>query len=380
MKILIAGDFAPVYHRLKAKIINASYSDVLGEVHPIVSETDYSIVNFESPIADPATDSPIKKNGPNISTPPNALDALKWCGFKMITLANNHIFDYGEAGVINTLDYAKKTGIQTIGAGINLADASRIKYISIKDKKVALINCCENEFSIATETTAGANPINPIKQFYDIQTARSNADRVIVIVHGGHEYCQLPSIRMQDTYRFYIDAGADAVVNHHQHCYSGFEVYNGKPIFYGLGNFCFDKSNPYKLDLWTEGYMVILDFSTNDTKFELLPYTQCNETPSVVLSKDKAAFLSRIEELNITIQNRNQLKAAIEDYYASCSSTALEIFEPYRGRYLKSAFSRGLLPSFLKGSKILEVLNSIKCESHLDKLKYAIEHLNQQKR
>ena len=89
---------------------------------------------------------------------------------------------------------------------------------------LAIINCCEHEFSIADDDSAGANPLNPIQQYYKIKEARLNADYVLVIVHGGHEMYQLPSLRMVDTYRFFIDAGADAVVNHHQHCFSGYET------------------------------------------------------------------------------------------------------------------------------------------------------------
>ena len=87
------------------------------------------------------------------------------------------------------------------------------------------------------------NPLLPIQQFYKIQEAKENADYVLVIVHGGIEHYQLPTSRMIETYRFFIDAGADAVVNHHQHCYSGYERYKSKPIIYGLGNLLFDNPN-----------------------------------------------------------------------------------------------------------------------------------------
>jgi poly-gamma-glutamate capsule biosynthesis protein CapA/YwtB (metallophosphatase superfamily) len=67
-----------------------------------------------------------------------------------------------------------------------------------------------------------------------IKEAKATHDKVIVIVHGGHEYYNLPSPRMQKQYRFYADQGADFVVGHHTHCISGYEVYNGVPIYYSL--------------------------------------------------------------------------------------------------------------------------------------------------
>ena len=128
---------------------------------------------------------------------------------------------------------------------------------------------------IATDTSAGSNPLNIVQQYYAIREAKNNATNVIVIVHGGVEHYWLPSPRMKETYRFFIDAGADAVINHHQHCYSGYEVFKKKPIFYGLGNFCFDGNKGNKR--WTTGYLVNLNLSENTVDFELIPYRQCYE-------------------------------------------------------------------------------------------------------
>lgn len=167
------------------------------------------------------------------------------------------------------------------------------------------MNCCEHEFSIATATTAGANPLNPIQQYYNIQEARTKADYVLVIVHGGHEHYALPSPRMKETYRFFIDAGADAIINHHQHCYSGYEIYHGKPIFYGLGNLLFDHKSE-RHGPWNEGFMVSLRLDKQTLpQFELYPYTQCNERPSVIPMNEaeRKIFAERIDKLNQIISN-----------------------------------------------------------------------------
>lgn len=83
-----------------------------------------------------------------------------------------------------------------------------------------------------------------------------------MIVHGGVEHHQYPTKRMVQTYRFFVDAGADAVINHHQHCPCGYEIYNGKPIYYGLGNFCFDWDGK-RDSMWNVGYMVALNVDRN---------------------------------------------------------------------------------------------------------------------
>lgn len=125
-----------------------------------------------------------------------------------------------------------------------------------------------------------------VKQYYDIKEVRSKADYVIVIIYGGVELFWLPTRRMIETYRFFIDAGADAILNHHQHCCSDYEVYNGKPIFYGLGNFCFDVPNSdYR---WTSGYMVEIEFKKSGIiDFAIIPYRQCTEDACVLSLKNK---------------------------------------------------------------------------------------------
>src|SRR5690606_16683331 len=87
-----------------------------------------------------------------------------------------------------------------------------------------------------------------------IKREKQISDKVIVIVHGGHEYYNLPSPRMVKQYRFYAENGADLVVGHHTHCISGHETYNGVPIFYSLGNFLFTK--PSRHQSWYNGLVL----------------------------------------------------------------------------------------------------------------------------
>ena len=267
MNVLVAGDFAPGA-RLAKQIEERKFSEVFpDDVREVIKSADFSFVNFESPVVEGGY-KPIPKCGPNLRCTPEAAEAVRYAGFTYVTMANNHILDYGAEGLRKSIECCKDQGLDVVGVGDNLNEAEKILYLEKDGEKLAIINCCEHEFSIASDTTAGANPLNPIRQYYSIQEAKKQADYVLVIVHGGHELFQLPSPRMQETYRFFVDAGADAVVNHHQHCYSGYEVYNSKPIFYGLGNFCFDR--PGKVSTWNEGYLVALD--TLDSTFMVIPY------------------------------------------------------------------------------------------------------------
>ena len=369
IKILIAGDFCP-QGRVADLIKFKKYSNVFGNISALTKEYDYSIVNLECSVVS-GVKKPIFKWGPNLKTTENALESLKFSGFSIVTLANNHFYDYGDYGVNETLSSCKKQSIDFVGGGRNLKEAQNVLYKKNKDKTIAFVNFCENEFSIATDKTGGSNPLDPINNYYQIKEATIIADYVIVIVHGGHEHYQLPSPRMKKTYRFFIDAGASVVINHHQHCYSGYEIYNNKPIFYGLGNFCFDKDGK-RNSSWNEGYLVSLKFEADKVAFELIPYTQGDEKAGIVLSQDeiKVSMIDKIEYLNKIISNDSLLNEYFMKFVASRKKNLDMLFEPYNNRFLKSLRIRGLLPSFINKRKTLQLFNYIICESHRDTLIY----------
>ena len=371
MKILIAGDFAP-RARLAKQIENKRYSEVFSEdIRDIIKSADFSFVNFESPVVEDGY-KPIPKCGPNLHCTPEAAEAVKYAGFTGVTMANNHILDFGAEGLYKSVECCKALDLDVIGVGENLHDAEKILYLEKKGKTLAVINCCEHEFSIATETESGANPLNPVRQFYAIQEAKKNADYVLVIVHGGHEHYQLPSPRMQETYRFFIDAGADAVVNHHQHCYSGYETYKGKPIFYGLGNFCFDIEPIKDNTTWNFGYMVELNLE-DSIEFKLYPYNQYGKKATIEFV-ELSSFENQLKNLNLIISDTILLNKKIKEYFATCADFERFILEPYSGRIQTKLFDMGILPSLISNNKELMILNHISCEAHRDKLVYALKH------
>lgn len=373
MKILIAGDFAP-RARLAQQIENKDFSTIFpSNLRDIIKSVDFSFVNFESPITELGF-SPIQKCGPNLHCTEEAAEAIAYAGFTGVTMANNHILDFGAEGLHKSVECCKEQDLDFVGVGNNLKEAAKILYLEKGNKILAVINCCEHEFSIATETEAGANPLNPVQQFYAIQEAKEKADYVLVIVHGGHEHFSLPSPRMQELYRFFVEVGADAVINHHQHCFSGYEIYKGKPIFYGIGNFCFDIAINKVGESWNLGYMVELTFSEN-IKFKFYPYKQYGQQPTIKLLKPDA-FDCKLEKLNTIISNPAVLREYINDYYSQCSNIELSILEPYSGRILSKLFRMGMLPKFIKGKKHSSILNHVNCEAHHDKLIFALEQNN----
>lgn len=372
-KILIAGDYVPRF-RITEKLNNEDYS-FFDEVKALTNQADYSIVNLECPLVLHEAH-PIEKSGPNLKCETvHVMDSLKYAGFDCVTLANNHFRDFGDVGVADTLDACQKYGIDYVGGGTDVNEAERILYKEIDGKRFAFINCCEHEFSIATENNGGSNPLNPLKQFYAIKEARNNSDYVIVIVHGGTELYNLPTPRMKETYRFFVDAGADAVINHHQHCYSGYEIYNGKPIFYGLGNLCFDLERFRINDPWNTGFVVTLLFDENTISFEASPFEQCAQTKaSVHFFENTKTFSDTISSLNEKISQDEVLTLNFRKMSMGKRERIDAVLSPYSNRIIKVLNRKGLIPSFISSERKMLLLALSRCEAHRDVMIECLEN------
>lgn len=371
MKVLVVGDYC-----LKGRSLSSNKDELynaLSSISACVNSSDYSIVNLECSVHN-GQHNPIKKIGPNLSGGIKALENLKDMGFKCLALANNHFADYGSSAVEESLKQIDNYGFDRVGAGCDFEEAAKTLIVEIKGKKLAIVNCCEHEFTIAGERKGGCNPLDIVEQYKAVLNARKEADYVLIIVHGGTEHYQLPTPRMQKTYRFFLDIGADVVVNCHQHCFSGYEIYNGKHIFYGLGNFFFDWPE-MRNSMWNKGYMLQLDFS-DVISFELLPYSQCDDTIGIRLltEKEKAVFENDIARLNSVIKNEKALqeefsqwiKKHIDDYLWAFHKKTSK-WEQYKHKiYRLLGKNSQIKKSVLSLDMMMYLLSFTRCESHRD--------------
>ncbi len=362
MRLLIAGDLTIQDRAAKINWDSAALQRSFGEVKGIIERCDHALVNLESPITE--NSEPYLKDGPTLKNPYEVFDVVRYCGFDTLTLANNHLKDYGCQGVIDTIAFSKQAGLNVVGAGIDIAEA-RKPLILDEDNcfKVGIINVCEHESSIAS-VEAGANPLDLGNLFYDILDLKNKVDRVIVVIHGGREHYQFPTPRMKKAYHLIADYGADVVVNHHQHCYSGFELYKGKPIFYGLGNFFFDRSSK-RNDKWNEGLLLQLDLTKDNVDFRLVPYKQCNGEP-VIKCIYYDDIKCSIEELNMIIESDNKLEN--EFLRLVSSSKPLWPFIPLKAKPFRALYVRGFLPEMLSKKAKVVMRNAISCETHREVL------------
>jgi poly-gamma-glutamate synthesis protein (capsule biosynthesis protein) len=371
MQINIAGDFF-ISHKIA--IPDVLVKDVLH----IFRDGDLNIVNLEGPVTKAVKEDRIKKTGPNLHANPYSIDVLKSLNVNLVTLANNHIMDYGQTGLDETLEKCRTVSLSTLGAGKNLQEASLPHFYEKEGIKIAILNIAENEWGIAAKNKAGANPLDIIENYRQIKAARQISDAVILIVHGGHEHYNLPSPRMVKLYHFYADAGASVVVSHHSHCISGYEMYQGVPIFYSLGNFLFTLKSMYSG--WYTGLVLSLCIKkTGEISFNLLPVDQHPETFSLKTAeaKEQALIMEDVEKFSSIIADDSRLEANWNAYLSKVNKRYLSHFSAagiISNRYIGAALRKSGIYKLLISKPTLRItLNLLRCESHLDTSKAILE-------
>ena len=296
MKILIAGDFCPKGYMTSEILQDKQIQKTAKDIAELTANHDISVVNVETVYSD--CNIPIPKSGPNIKASMESMEFLKAMNFTVAACANNHIGDYGEQGVLDTLAYLKALGLVTMGAGADTKEAAETCYLEKEDMKIAFVNCCEHEFGTAKQNRAGSATLD----FYDtgiqIKEAKQKADAVIVYLHGGNEHNPLPRPGMKKLCRHLAECGASAVIVTHAHCPQGIEVHQGVPIAYSLGNFYFYRDEP--TGMWGKGYMVSLELDkSGKASMELLPYKQHHSTGIHLLEgQEKDDFLKYIAHIS----------------------------------------------------------------------------------
>jgi len=165
-------------------------------------------------------------------------------GVDIVSVANNHIYDYGTDAFLDTLETLRLAGIPYVGAGINRYEAMQAQYFHAGGMKVAFL--AANDIERAWVPQAGEGTPGTLRCFDDedlleaIAIARANADWVIVYLHWGVEYATMRQQRQVDLAHLLIDSGVDILIGAHPHVLQGIEFYGNAPIVYSLGNFWFN--------------------------------------------------------------------------------------------------------------------------------------------
>ena len=234
--------------------------------------------------------------------PPSRVNLLKEMGIDVVTLANNHILDFGTDPLIDsgtTLDVA---GIDYVGAGENLERAKKLLLRRVNGTTIGYLGASRVYMDASWAATAGRPGVfstyDPRDLVAEIEAAREVCDYLVVYVHWGIERDTKPQEYQRTLAMNYIDAGADLVVGSHPHVLQGVEYYNGKPILYSLGNFVFGSSIPSTALLKVE----LSEERHGGSTISLIPCTSSAGYTSLVTEEDKVKqFYQRMEELSFGV-------------------------------------------------------------------------------
>ncbi|HET9248727.1 MAG TPA: CapA family protein [Actinomycetota bacterium] len=199
---------------------------------------DLTVINHECPSTDIVA--PLDKQFV-FRCDPDALDEARAAGVDVASLANNHGFDQGPDALLDSMRHMKRADIMPIGAGASQELADAPAYVEVKGWTIGLVGVGEvtdpdSQVAVGDEigTSVGHDFGRALRA---IREAEANADLVIVVIHWGVELDTQPREYQVDEAHRMIDAGADVIFGHHAHRLQPMDTYEGRPIFYGLGNF-----------------------------------------------------------------------------------------------------------------------------------------------
>lgn len=232
IQLTILGDICPD-REFNRFFRNTNELD-LGDVGTYLQTRDVVVANLEAPASPLGAKQ--KKTGPCLHCQREDLDGMKQQGIQILSLANNHILDYGPEALLDTIASAEACGLQTFGAGKNREEASRELIIEKNGWKIGFLSFAEHEFNIAYEDSPGANLFDPYESYDQISKVRGLCDYLIILYHGGIEHYKYPSALLQKKCRKMISSGADIVLCQHSHCIGTLETFEKGTILYGQGN------------------------------------------------------------------------------------------------------------------------------------------------
>ena len=266
------------------------------EIVQTLQATDLSVINNEFVFSDRGT--ALAGKAYTFRARTTHISMLELFGADVANLANNHVYDYGEEGLMDTIATLHNAGIQTMGAGENLDAASAILYYVANGKKIALVSATQierysNYTKEATENSAGVlKTKNPDIYNAVIREAAANSDYVIANVHWGTEGRYQYANDQYQLAQGFVEAGADVVIGGHPHRMQGVEYIGNVPVLYSLGNFWFSTGT-----LYTTIAQVEID-AKGDLAVRMIPCIQRELTTSMLSKEEADAFYKFVADIS----------------------------------------------------------------------------------
>ncbi len=319
LKIVAVGDILlgrGVEKRLEKE--NKDFTYPFLQVADILKKGDIVFGNLEESITD-STKSLVGINQGGkyvLKNKVKAFEGIKYAGFNLLSLANNHILDYYEKGLYDTIDILDRNGIAHAGAGKNMEEARKLAIVEKNGYKVGLLSYTDMSevlykgnpplMFIAGKDKAGVAPTKTEYVMEDVAKARSKVDILIVSFHWGKEesFDVLPSQR--ELSHKLLDSGVDIILGHHPHQFHGIEIYKGKPIVYSMGNFIFDQNDPEN----QESFILNMSYLENKlVSFSAIPVRTVEKSQIVPQTGlDAAGMINREVDLSMKLGSKCIIK------------------------------------------------------------------------
>ena len=314
VRLFFAGDFCSKP--------STSFISVSEELKKLIQSCDLKVINFEVPLK------------PEIDLPPQQVERfwqhddvpgfLKNLGFNLFSMANNHSFDWGDAGYWKT---KKALGDQAFGAG-TYDEAYRVKVCEVNGVKIGFMALTYAAYTgvfddVLHHEGLGCAYIHDLRVNHDIVEAKKELDYLFILPHDGIEYIDVPLPETIARYHDFIDWGADGVIGSHPHCPQGWETYKGKPVFYSIGNFFFNSKEDTSYRAWNrphwyEGICVEMTLSDGETSYRII------NTKNI----DNVSLAIDIDNDKCRNEHNNILSSYLTDesrYYAYLNSRCRDI-------------------------------------------------------
>lgn len=271
------------------------YGILSKEVVDIMNSSDIMVANNEFTISTRGT--PLNKTY-TFRADPKRLNIYKEMGVNLVSLANNHIYDYGIEAFNDTLKYLKEYDIPFVGAGHNISEAKKSFSYIVGGYKISFISSTRAEKNIitpgATETTPG------VFRCYDntllketIKEVKEKSDYVVLLIHWGKEDSHELEEVIKVTGKEYIDEGADLIVGSHAHLLQGMEFYKNKLIAYNLGDFIFNRETK------DTGILSVTLNNSGNLTYKFIPCKQEDYKTSLLYNTEKERVLNNMNTYSI---------------------------------------------------------------------------------
>ena len=268
-----------------------------GTLRQEIADADVFTANQEFPFGNTGTKAKDKQFTFRIA--PDRLHIMQEIGADVVTLANNHVLDYGAEALLQNDALLDQAGILRTGAGAGLAEAERLITVEARGKTIGILAGSrvypEAGWAAGPEHPGVMSAYDPGRLISDIRKAKESCDYLAVAIHWGVEKKQTPESYQKDMARKFIDAGADIVIGSHPHVLQGIEYYSGKPILYSMGNFIFNSSIPETM----LGKITFREDGT--TALRVIPAAASGGRTAVLPESKREAFFQKLQGLSFGV-------------------------------------------------------------------------------